>query len=100
VFQRPFESGADIVYHSSTKYLNGHSDMVGGIVVVRDDGLAERLQFILNAAGAVPGPMDAWLVLRGQRRSISEWQPTTRTVERLPSGSPIDSARSACFIPV
>jgi cystathionine beta-lyase/cystathionine gamma-synthase len=67
VFQRPFEHGADIVYHSSTKYLNGHSDMVGGIVVVRDDGLAERLQFILNAAGAVPGPMDAWLVLRGTK---------------------------------
>ncbi|NUQ11919.1 MAG: PLP-dependent transferase [Gemmatimonadaceae bacterium] len=67
VFQRPFEFGADIVYHSSTKYLNGHSDMVGGIVVVRDDALAERLQFILNAAGAVPGPMDAWLALRGTK---------------------------------
>ncbi len=67
VFQRPFEHGADIVYHSSTKYLNGHSDMVGGIVVVRDDQLADRLQFILNAAGAVPGPMDAWLVLRGTK---------------------------------
>jgi cystathionine beta-lyase/cystathionine gamma-synthase len=67
VFQRPLEFGADIVYHSSTKYLNGHSDMVGGIVVLRDDGLADRLQFVLNAAGAVPGPMDAWLVLRGTK---------------------------------
>jgi cystathionine beta-lyase/cystathionine gamma-synthase len=67
VFQRPFEFGAHIVYHSSTKYLNGHSDMVGGIVVVRDDDLADRLQFILNAAGAVPGPLDAWLVLRGTK---------------------------------
>jgi cystathionine beta-lyase/cystathionine gamma-synthase len=67
VFQRPFEHDADIVYHSSTKYLNGHSDMVGGIVVVRDDQLADRLQFILNAAGAVPGPMDSWLVLRGTK---------------------------------
>lgn len=66
-FQRPFEHGADIVYHSSTKYLNGHSDMVGGIAVVRDDGLAERMQFILNSAGAVPGPFDAWLVLRGTK---------------------------------
>ena len=64
-FQRPFESGADIVWHSTTKYLNGHSDMVGGLAVVNDDALAERLQFILNAAGAVPGPFDAWLVLRG-----------------------------------
>jgi cystathionine beta-lyase/cystathionine gamma-synthase len=67
VFQRPFDHGAHIVYHSSTKYLNGHSDMVGGIVIVRDDTLAERMQFILNAAGAVPGPMDAWLVLRGTK---------------------------------
>jgi cystathionine gamma-lyase len=67
VFQRPFESGADIVYHSTTKYLNGHSDMVGGIALVNDDGLAERLQFILNAAGAVPGPFDAWLALRGTK---------------------------------
>jgi cystathionine gamma-lyase len=66
-FQRPFEHGADIVYHSSTKYLNGHSDMVGGIAVVRDDALADRMQFILNTAGAVPGPFDAWLVLRGTK---------------------------------
>jgi cystathionine beta-lyase/cystathionine gamma-synthase len=67
VFQRPFDFGADIVYHSSTKYLNGHSDMVGGIAIVRDDALADRLQFILNAAGAVPGPLDAWLALRGTK---------------------------------
>ena len=67
VFQRPFEHGADIVFHSTTKYLNGHSDMVGGIALVTDDGLAERLQFILNAAGAVPGPFDAWLALRGTK---------------------------------
>jgi cystathionine gamma-lyase len=67
VFQRPFEHGADIVFHSTTKYLNGHSDMVGGIALVKDDGLAERLQFILNAAGAVPGPFDAWLALRGTK---------------------------------
>jgi cystathionine gamma-lyase len=67
VFQRPFEFGADIVFHSTTKYLNGHSDMVGGIALVKDDALAERLQFILNAAGAVPGPFDAWLALRGTK---------------------------------
>ena len=66
-FQRPFDYGADIVWHSSTKYLNGHSDMVGGIAVVNDDDLATRLQFILNAAGAVPGPFDAWLVMRGTK---------------------------------
>ena len=67
VFQRPFEFGADIVFHSTTKYLNGHSDMVGGIALAKDDALAERLQFILNAAGAVPGPFDAWLALRGTK---------------------------------
>ena len=67
VFQRPFELGADIVFHSTTKYLNGHSDMVGGIALVQDDAIADRLQFILNAAGAVPGPFDSWLALRGTK---------------------------------
>jgi cystathionine gamma-lyase len=67
LFQRPFELGADIVFHSTTKYLNGHSDMVGGIALVKDDALADRLQFILNAAGAVPGPFDSWLALRGTK---------------------------------
>jgi cystathionine gamma-lyase len=67
VFQRPLELGADIVWHSTTKYLNGHSDMIGGIAVVLEDELADRLQFILNAAGAVPGPFDAWLALRGTK---------------------------------
>jgi len=64
-FQNPLEMGADLVVHSSTKYLNGHSDMVGGIVATRDAALAERLRFLQNAAGAVPGPFDAWLALRG-----------------------------------
>jgi cystathionine beta-lyase/cystathionine gamma-synthase len=66
-FQRPFEHGADIVFHSTTKYLNGHSDMIGGIAIVRDDDLATRLQFIQNAGGAVPGPFDCWLALRGTK---------------------------------
>jgi len=66
-FQQPLELGADIVFHSTTKYLNGHSDMIGGCAVVRDDDLATRLQFIHNAAGAVAGPFDAWLALRGTK---------------------------------
>ncbi|HEX5577021.1 MAG TPA: aminotransferase class I/II-fold pyridoxal phosphate-dependent enzyme, partial [Gemmatimonadaceae bacterium] len=66
-FQRPLEYGADIVYHSTTKYLNGHSDMIGGIAVTSNDEIAERLQFIQNAAGAVPGPFDSWLALRGTK---------------------------------
>ena len=63
--QRPLELGADIVIHSMTKYLGGHSDVVGGAVVVKDQDLAERLYFLQNAVGAVPGPMDCFLVLRG-----------------------------------
>jgi cystathionine beta-lyase/cystathionine gamma-synthase len=66
-FQRPFEFGADVVYHSTTKYLNGHSDMIGGVAAVNDDMLAEKLTFIQNAAGAVPGPFDSWLALRGTK---------------------------------
>jgi cystathionine gamma-lyase len=66
-FQRPLALGADIVWHSSTKYLNGHSDVIGGIAALNDPDLAKRLQFNLNSAGAVPGPMDAWLVLRGTK---------------------------------
>jgi len=63
--QRPLELGADIVVHSMTKYLGGHSDVVGGAVVVKDKELADRLYFLQNAIGAVPGPMDCFLVLRG-----------------------------------
>jgi cystathionine beta-lyase/cystathionine gamma-synthase len=63
--QRPLELGADIVVHSMTKYLGGHSDVVGGAVIVKDQELAERLAFLQNAVGAVPGPMDCFLVLRG-----------------------------------
>ena len=85
-FQRPLEFAADIVLHSTTKYLNGHSDMVGGIVVTRREDLAERIGFLQNASGAVPGPMDCWLALRGTKtlplrmrqhdtsgRRIAEW---------------------------
>jgi len=66
-FQRPLELGADVVMHSVTKYLNGHSDMVGGALVTNDEALAEQLRFLQNAAGAVPGPMDCWLALRGTK---------------------------------
>ena len=64
-FQRPLSLGADIVVHSATKYLGGHSDVIGGTLVVNRDDLFERLSFLQNAVGGVPGPMDAWLVLRG-----------------------------------
>jgi cystathionine beta-lyase/cystathionine gamma-synthase len=65
--QRPLDLGADIVTHSTTKYLNGHSDSVGGIVVAQRDDDIEWLRFVQNAEGAILGPMDAWLVLRGTK---------------------------------
>ena len=63
--QRPLELGADIVVHSTTKYIGGHSDLVGGFACTNDPTIAERLAFLQNSLGAVPGPFDAWLVLRG-----------------------------------
>jgi cystathionine beta-lyase/cystathionine gamma-synthase len=96
VFQRPLEFGADIVLHSTTKYLNGHSDMVGGVLVTNRDDVAERLGFLQNASGAVPGPMDCWLALRGTKtlplrmrqhdrngRRIAEWLAGRKGVEKL-----------------
>ena len=67
VLQRPLDLGADIVFHSATKYLAGHSDTILGVAVTRDVGAAERLRFLQNAAGAVPGPFDCFLALRGLR---------------------------------
>jgi cystathionine gamma-synthase len=63
--QQPLQRGADVVVHSSTKYLGGHSDVVGGFVATNDDELATKIRFFQNAAGGVPGPMDCYLVLRG-----------------------------------
>ena len=63
--QRPLELGADVVLHSTTKYLGGHSDVVGGFTATNDPTVAERLLFLQKSLGAVPGPFDAWLVLRG-----------------------------------
>src|SRR5438309_256640 len=63
--QQPLELGADVVVHSTTKYLGGHSDVVGGFAATNDPSIAERLAFLQNSLGAVPGPFDAWLVLRG-----------------------------------
>jgi cystathionine gamma-synthase len=65
--QRPLEFGADLVLHSATKYLGGHSDVIGGLVATRSDELAEKLRFHQNAAGAVPSPFDCFLVMRGMR---------------------------------
>jgi cystathionine beta-lyase/cystathionine gamma-synthase len=95
-FQRPLQYGADIVLHSTTKYLNGHSDMVGGLLVLTRDDLAERIAFVQNGSGAVPGPFDCWLALRGTKtlalrmrqhdangRRIAEWLTTHPKVAQV-----------------
>lgn len=64
-FQNPLRLGADMVVHSTTKFVNGHSDVVGGMVVTNSDEIAEELRFLQNSIGAIPGPMDCWLVMRG-----------------------------------
>ena len=65
VIQRPLEFGVDIVMHSATKYLNGHSDMIGGVIVTNDEDISERIGFLQNSIGAIQGPFDAFLALRG-----------------------------------
>ena len=94
--QRPLELGADFTLHSSTKYVNGHSDLIGGLVAVKDEGLADDLFFIRKSTGAVPGPMDCWLTLRGAKTlhvrmarhnengmAIARWLEKQPTVDRV-----------------
>jgi cystathionine gamma-lyase len=94
--QQPLELGCDIVVHSATKFLNGHSDMVGGIVVVKDPALAERVGFLQNSVGAIGGPFDSFLALRGLKTlplrmrqssesalAIARWLEKHRQVERV-----------------
>jgi len=94
--QRPLELGCDIVMHSATKFLNGHSDMIGGVVVVKDPPLAERMAFLQNAVGAVGSPFDSFLALRGLKTlplrmrqcsenamEIARWLERHKQVERV-----------------
>lgn len=94
--QRPLEFGCDIVMHSATKFINGHSDMVGGVVVTRDDGLAEQLAYLQNSIGAIAGPFDSFLALRGVKtldvrmerhcrnaQAIAEWLERHEKVESV-----------------
>ena len=89
--QRPLELGAQVVLHSVTKYLNGHSDMIGGALVTSDERLAEQLRFLQNAAGAVPGPMDCWLALRGTKTlavRMQRHEENARTLARFLAAQP------------
>jgi len=94
--QRPLELGADVVAHSLTKYLNGHSDVVGGALIFKDQGTRDRVAFLQNAAGAVPSPMDSFMVLRGTKtlhvrmdrhesnaRTIAAWLAKHPQVEKV-----------------
>jgi len=81
--QRPLELGADVVVHSVTKYLGGHSDLVGGAVVTNDDALADRLGFLQNAVGTVPGPMDCYLALRGVKTLALRMEAHCRGARRI-----------------
>ncbi|MGH7272352.1 MAG: trans-sulfuration enzyme family protein [Polyangiaceae bacterium] len=96
VLQRPLDLGATIVVHSTTKYLNGHSDVVGGAVVTSDDGVAERIRFLQKSVGGVPSPFDCYLVLRGLKtlavrmrrhvesaRAVADWLEGHALVERV-----------------
>jgi cystathionine gamma-lyase len=96
VFQRPLELGADVVVHSTTKYLNGHSDVVGGVLITNDSAWAEQLAYLQNAVGGVPGPLDCFLTLRGIKTlhvrmarhaenamKIARWLEAHQAVERV-----------------
>jgi cystathionine beta-lyase/cystathionine gamma-synthase len=86
VLQRPLELGATAVVHSSTKYLNGHSDVVGGMMMTSDDALAERVRFLQNAIGAVPSPFDCFLVLRGLKTLVVRVERHCQSASRLARG--------------
>jgi cystathionine gamma-synthase len=106
VYQRPLEVGADIVVHSTTKYLGGHSDAVGGAAIVKDHVLHDAVRFVQNSVGAVPGPLDCFLVHRGMRtlhlrmaahsenaQAVSEWLRTQADDVRWPGFSGMVSFR-------
>jgi cystathionine gamma-synthase len=81
--QRPLSLGADVVVHSATKYLGGHSDAVGGVAVANDPDLLDRLAFLQNAVGAVPGPVDCFLVLRGLKTLALRMEAHSRNAGRI-----------------
>jgi cystathionine beta-lyase/cystathionine gamma-synthase len=81
--QRPLELGADVVVHSTTKYLGGHSDVVGGFAGTSDPSIAERLAFLQNSLGAIPGPLDSWLVLRGLKTLAIRMRQHSANAQRI-----------------
>ena len=91
--------GADVVVHSTTKYLGGHSDVIGGFAATNDPTIAERLRFLQKSLGAVPGPFDCWLVLRGIKTLALRMRKHSENARRSPPGSTGTRSSSACSIP-
>lgn len=99
IFQRPLEFGADMVLHSTTKYLNGHSDVVGGVVVTNDDEISERLAYLQNAVGAIPSPFDCWLILRSTKTLHLRMRAHDAAARRLADFLENDSRVERVFYP-
>jgi cystathionine gamma-synthase len=97
--QQPLALGADVVLHSTTKYVGGHSDVVGGALVTSDDELAEALRFTQNAVGSVPGPFDAWLTLRGAKTLAVRMERHSDNAERIADLLARDPAVTRVFYP-
>ena len=97
--QRPLDLGADVVVHSTTKYLGGHSDVVGGFAATNDPTVAERLFFLQKSLGAVPGPMDAWLVLRGVKTLAVRMQRHCENARRIAAWLEEHPAVESVFYP-
>jgi len=97
--QQPLEYGVDMVLHSATKFINGHSDVIHGCVITKSDEIAERLRFIQNAAGAVPGPMDCFLVLRGIKTLHLRVQRACENAEKIAHFLKAHSAVSKVYWP-
>lgn len=97
--QQPLSLGADMVVHSMTKYLNGHSDVIGGIVVTNSDEIAEDLRFMQKATGGVPGPWDSWLVLRGTKTLHLRMEAHNRNGQRVAEWLEADDRVEHVFYP-
>ncbi len=98
-FQQPLALGADAVMHSSTKYLNGHSDVIGGIIATSNPRIAEQLHFMQKATGGVPGPMDCWLVLRGTKTLHARMEIHQRNARRIAEWLEGDGRTERVFYP-
>ncbi len=98
-FQRPLELGADLVVHSSTKYLGGHSDVIGGAAITNRPETHRALAFVQNAAGAVPGPWDCWLILRGLKTLAVRMRAHERNAQRLARALEVHPAVARVFYP-